>query len=71
MVFCFPIIALHGRHTASEYVDRLGNQMPPMIHSLFSNNNVVIQHDNAPIHTAGTLQSWFEDMKENFNILPD
>jgi hypothetical protein len=56
-----PSITLHGRITAREYVDRLGNQVHPMIQTLFPNNDTVLQDDNAPIHTAGTVQSWFEE----------
>jgi hypothetical protein len=33
-----PIITLHGRITAREHVDRLGNQVHPMIQALFPNN---------------------------------
>jgi hypothetical protein len=40
-----------------------------MIHMLFPNNNAVFQ-DNTPIHTAGTVQSWFESIKVNFSIFP-
>jgi hypothetical protein len=32
-----------------------------MIQTLFPKNNAVFQADNAPIHTAGTVQSWFEE----------
>jgi hypothetical protein len=50
-----PIITLHGRITAREYEDRLGNQVHPMMQTLFQNND-------APIHTtAGSLHSWFEE----------
>jgi hypothetical protein len=52
-----PIITLHGRITAREYVDRLGNQVHPMIQELFLNNDAVFHNDSAPIHTAGTVQS--------------
>jgi hypothetical protein len=58
-----PIITLHVRITAREYVDRLGNQMPLMIQTLFPNNDAVFQDDSVPIDTAGTagtVQSWFE-----------
>jgi hypothetical protein len=56
-----PIITPHGRITAREYVDMdiLGNQMHPMIQTLFLNNDAVLQHDRTPIHTDGTVQSWF------------
>jgi hypothetical protein len=36
-----PIITLHGRITAREYVDRLGNQVHPTIQTLFPNNDAV------------------------------
>jgi hypothetical protein len=54
------IVTLHGRTTAEGYVDRLGNQVHSMIQTLFPNSGDVLQDDNAPIHTAGTVQSWFE-----------
>jgi hypothetical protein len=53
------IITLHGRITASEYVDILGNQVQPMVQTLFPNNDALLKEDNFPIHTAGTFQSWF------------
>jgi hypothetical protein len=58
-----PIITPHGRITVRKYVDRLGNQAQPMIQTLFPNNDAVFQDDNAPIHTAGTVPSWFEEHK--------
>jgi hypothetical protein len=36
-----PFITLHGRITTREYVDRLGNEMHPMIQTLFPNNDAV------------------------------
>jgi hypothetical protein len=48
-----PIITLQGRITAKEYVDKLGNQVHPMIQTLFSNNDAVFQDIYAPI-----LHSW-------------
>jgi hypothetical protein len=63
------ISTLHGQITARQYVDRLGNQVHPMIQTLFP-NNAVFQDDNAPIHTAGTVQSWFEEHERKFNIFP-
>jgi hypothetical protein len=50
-----PTVTLHGRITAKEYVDRLSNQVHPMIQTLFPNNDECIQIDNAPIHTGGTV----------------
>jgi hypothetical protein len=42
-------------------VDRLGNQMHPMIKMLFLNSDAIFQDDNVPIHTAGSVQSWSEE----------
>jgi hypothetical protein len=36
----------------------------------FPNNNAVFQDNNAPIHTAGTLQSWFEEYEVELQHLP-
>jgi hypothetical protein len=64
-----PIIILHGQITAREYVEMLGNQVHPMIQTIFPNNNTVLQDDSAPIHAAGTVQSWFEEHKGEFQHL--
>jgi hypothetical protein len=55
------IINLHGRITSREYVDMLGNQVYPMIRTLYPSSDVVFQDDSTPIHTAETVQSWFEE----------
>jgi hypothetical protein len=51
------IIILHGPIAVREYMDRVGNQMNPMIHTLFSKNDAHFRDNNAPIHTAGTVHS--------------
>jgi hypothetical protein len=63
-------VALRGRITAREYVDKLRNQIHPMIQTLFPNKDAVFQDDNASIHTAGTVQSWFEDHGGELQHLP-
>jgi transposase len=40
-----------------------------MIQTLFP-NYAVFQYDNAPIHTAGTVQSWFEDLEGELQHFP-
>jgi hypothetical protein len=32
-----------------------------MIQTLSANNDAVLHDDNTPIHTAGIVQSWFEE----------
>jgi hypothetical protein len=54
-----PILTLHSRITAREYVDRLGNRVHPMNQTLFLKNNALFQEDSAPLHTAGTIESSF------------
>jgi hypothetical protein len=46
-------------------MDRLGNQVHPMIQTLYPNNDAAMQDDNAAINTAGNFQSLFEE-----NIFP-
>jgi hypothetical protein len=65
-----PIIALHGRITVREYVDRLGNQVHPMSQTLFPNNDAVFQFDRVPIRTAGIVQLWFEEHEGELQHLP-
>jgi hypothetical protein len=65
-----PIIIFHGRIIAREYVDRLHNQMHPMIQTLFPSNDALFQDDSAPIHAAGTVQSWFEEHEVELQHLP-
>ena len=68
----WPIIALNGRITDGDYVDILGNQGHPMIQMLFPNNDTVFffQEDNSPIHTARSVQSWFEEHDNAIQRLP-
>jgi hypothetical protein len=65
-----PIIILYGQITAREYLDKLGNQVHPMIQTVFPNNDAVFQDDNAPIQTAVTLPSWFEEYEGELRHLP-
>jgi hypothetical protein len=65
-----PIITFHGQITARKYTDRLGNQVYATILALFPKNNAVFRSDNAPIHAAGTAQSWFEEHDGELQHLP-
>ncbi|PNF13935.1 hypothetical protein B7P43_G09856 [Cryptotermes secundus] len=44
-----PIVTLHGRITAREYVGRLRNQVHPMVQTLFPNNGAVFQIRQCPL----------------------
>jgi hypothetical protein len=51
-------------------MDRLDNQVHPMTQTLFPNSDAVFKDDSAPIHTAGTVQSWFEEHEGELQHLP-
>jgi hypothetical protein len=51
-------------------VDRLGNLVHPTIQTLFPNNDAVFQDDSTPIHTAGTVQSLFEEHEGELQHCP-
>jgi hypothetical protein len=42
-------------------MDRCGIQVHPRIQTIFQNSCVVFWDDNVPIHTAATVQSWFDE----------
>jgi hypothetical protein len=65
-----PIITLHGRINVRECMERLDNQVHPKIQTLFVNNDAVFQDDNAPIQTAETVLSWFEEHEDELQHLP-
>jgi hypothetical protein len=64
-----PIIALHSRIIARKYVDRLGDQVHPMIQT-YANKDVVLQGDNSSILRVATLQSCFEEHDGELQHLP-
>jgi hypothetical protein len=41
-----------------------------MIQTLFLNNSELFQEDNAPIHTARIVNSWFEEHEGEHQHLP-
>jgi hypothetical protein len=51
-------------------VDRLGNQVHPMIQTLFPNNDAVSQDDNPPFTQLELFSHGLKSMKVNFNIFP-
>jgi hypothetical protein len=47
-------------------VDRLGNQVHPMIHTLFPNNNAGFQDDSAPFTQLNLFSYGLKNMKMDF-----
>jgi hypothetical protein len=52
-----PIITLHGRTTASDYMNILGNRVHPVFQILFPNNDA-------------NVRSWFEEHEDALQHLP-
>ena len=51
-------------------MDILGKQVHSMVQILFPNNDAIFQDDNLPIHTASSVQSWFEEHEDAPQHLP-
>jgi hypothetical protein len=67
-----PIITVHGWITARKYVDRLGNQVHPMIQMLLPNNDAVFPDNSGP-HSHSwncVVQSCFEEHEGALQHLP-
>jgi hypothetical protein len=64
------IITLRGRITARKNMDRLGNQVHPMIQTLFPNNDTVFQDEVPPFTQLELFSHGLKSMKVNFNIFP-
>jgi hypothetical protein len=56
--------------TAREYVERLGNQVHPMIQTLFPNNNGVSKTTMPPFTQLELCSHGLKSMKMDFNIFP-
>lgn len=65
-----PMVTLHGRITAKDYVTILGDQVHPMVQYLFPNGDAVFQDDRAPVHTAHIVQDWFCEHEDELSHLP-
>jgi hypothetical protein len=60
------IITIHDRITAMEYVERLGNQVHPMIQTLFPKTTMTMP----PFTQLELFSHGLENTKMNFNIFP-
>jgi hypothetical protein len=65
-----PIITLHNQITTREYVDSLGNQVHPMIQTLFPNNNAIHKMTMPPFTQLELFSHGLKTMKLNFKYIP-
>jgi hypothetical protein len=65
LVFCWSC-----QITASDYVDILRNHVHPVIHMLLPKNDEIFQDDHSPIHTAESVESWFDELEAAVQHLP-
>jgi len=63
-----PVLTLNCRITANDFMDILVIQMHPTV-QLFPNSDAIFQDDDSPIHTARSVQSWFEERKDALHLL--
>jgi hypothetical protein len=64
-----PIITLHGRITAREYVDRLGNQVHPMMGRYFR-TTMQFSKTMSSFTRLELISHGLKIMKVNFNMFP-
>jgi hypothetical protein len=65
-----PIIILHGRITAREYVNWLSNVVRPIIHTLFLNNDAVLKTPKPPLTQLDLFSNGLKSKKVNFTSFP-
>jgi hypothetical protein len=66
--FVCSIITLHGRITARECLDRLSNQVHPMIQTLFPKKDAVFEDDNVPFTHLELFNQGLISRKVKYNI---
>jgi transposase len=65
-----PIVTLKGRITGEKYRELLADQVHPMMQILFPAGDGIFQDDNAPIHAARVVQSWYDEHEDELEHLP-
>uniref|UniRef100_A0A2L2Y8P5 Transposable element Tcb1 transposase n=1 Tax=Parasteatoda tepidariorum TaxID=114398 RepID=A0A2L2Y8P5_PARTP len=56
-----PLVRLHGRIKSNDYLSVLSDHVHPFVQTVFPGERPIFQDDNAPIHTARCIQTWFEE----------
>ncbi|XP_055936661.1 uncharacterized protein LOC129966271 [Argiope bruennichi] len=65
-----PIITLKGRIAAEKYREVLGDQVHPIMLTLFAALDWIFQDDNALIHGAGLVWSSVDENEDKMKCLP-
>jgi hypothetical protein len=65
-----PIITFHGQISAKEYVDRLGNQVHPVIRRYFRTTMQFSKMTGPPFTQLELFSDSWKSMKVTFNIFP-
>ena len=61
---CFglgPLVLVNGNMSFEVYVNNLDNTMLPTLWQQFEFHPFLYKYDNAPVHKAKVIASWFED----------
>ncbi|GFT21564.1 transposable element Tcb1 transposase [Trichonephila clavipes] len=56
-----PLVNLHGRIKFNHYLSIQGDHVHPFVQTVFPNEQLLFQDDNAPIHAVRRVQAWFEE----------
>ncbi|GFX53159.1 transposable element Tcb2 transposase [Trichonephila clavipes] len=66
-----PIVIQNGRITGEKYRDIfIADQIYSMMQTLFLAEDGIFQDNNAPIHAAGLVHSWFDEHEDEVKHLP-
>jgi hypothetical protein len=65
-----PIIKCEWSNYCQDNVDSVCDQVNTMVQMLLTNNDAVFQDDSSPVHTARSVQYWFEQHEDALQHLP-